>query len=54
MNYLNKSAPLDLRGAEMHAYLFSALINILENLKKGWDDHLQSLKTIFADFFTFL
>lgn len=54
MNSLNKSVLADLRGAEMHAYLFSILINILEILKKRWDDHLQSLKTIFVDIFKFL
>lgn len=53
MNALNKSIPSDLRGEGMHAYLFSALINILENLNKGWDDHL-SLKIIFADIYKFL
>lgn len=53
-NALNKSAPKDLWEAEMHAYLFSALISILENPKKGWDNHLQSLKNIFANIFNFL
>lgn len=54
MNALNKSMPSDHKVAKLHAYLFSALINIFENLKKGWDDHLQSLRTISVDIFNFL
>lgn len=54
MNGPNKSVLVDCRGAEMNANLFSALINILENLKKGWDDHLLSLKTIFPVIFKFM
>lgn len=54
LNALNKTVHSDLGGAKMHAYIFSALINILEKLKKGWDDHLQSLKIIFTNIFNFL
>lgn len=50
---LNKSVLIDHRGEEMYAYILSGLINILENFKKGWDDHLLSLKTIFEDIFKF-
>lgn len=37
--------PSGLQSAEMQAFLFSGLISVLECLKKGWDNHLSSLKT---------
>lgn len=43
----------DLRSAEMWSYLFSGLISMLECLKKGWDNHLKSLKNTFSDIFKF-
>lgn len=44
----------DLKEVEIHAIVFSAFITILDNLKSGWDTHLQYLKTIFADIFKYL
>lgn len=46
--------PIDLQLAEMHAFLFSGIISVLECLKKGWDSHLNSLKNIFANIFKFM
>lgn len=51
---LNKSVPTNSQGLEMHAYLFSGMISILESLKKEWDNHLLPLRIIFADIFKFL
>lgn len=51
---LNKRVLTDRREEEMHAYLFSGMISILESFKKGWDNHLLNLKTIFVDIFKFL
>lgn len=51
---LNKSVLIDRRGEEMHAYLFSGMINILESLNKAWDNHLLSLRKNFANIFKFL
>lgn len=44
----------DLPTVEMHTYLFSSHIFILENLKKSWDNNLSSLKTTFANVFKFV
>lgn len=44
----------DLKDVKIHATVFSAFIRVLDNLKSGWDTHLGSLKTIFADIFKYL
>lgn len=51
---LDKPFLIDRQRAKMHAYLFSRMINILKSLKKAWDNHFLSLRTIFADMFKFL
>lgn len=36
--------PNDVKTIETQAYLLSGFITVLENLQKGWDSHLDSLK----------
>lgn len=44
----------ELNDVDMYAYVFSAFIIILDNLKNGQDTHLGFLKTIFADIFKYV
>lgn len=43
--------PTELKDVEIHAYVFSAFITILDNLKIGWDTHLEFLNILFVDIF---
>lgn len=46
--------PAYLPLTEMQAFIFSDLISVLECLKKGWDNHLNTLKNIFANILMFM
>lgn len=49
-----KPVPFELKDVEIYAYVFSAFIIVLDNLKNGWDTHLGFWKTIFADIFKYV
>lgn len=44
----------ELNDVEIHAYVFSAFITFLDNLKNGWDTHLGFLKTTFSSIFKYV
>lgn len=44
VNALGKLVPSNLKGVEVHEYMFSALINVLDCFLRGWNGYLQSLK----------
>lgn len=41
----------ELKDVEIYAYVFSAFITILDNLKTRWDTHLGFFKKLFVDIF---
>lgn len=51
---LSKLVPSDLKGVEVHAYMFSALINVLDCFLRGWNGYVQSLKITYEDIFKFM
>lgn len=55
MKAMDQPVSSDLKEVEINnAIIFSAFIIVLANLKSGWDTHLGSFKTIFADIFKYL
>lgn len=53
-NALKKDDPDDLKTREVQSYLFNGFIIVFENLQKGWDSHLDSLKNLYAYIFKIL
>lgn len=54
MKAMTQPVSSDLKEVDIHATIFSAFIVVLDNFKSGWDTHLGSLKTIFANIFKYL
>lgn len=53
VNSLGKDVPIDLKGVEVHAYMFTTLINVLDCFLRGWNEYLKSLKVTYVDIFKF-
>lgn len=51
---LGKPMPSDLKGVEVHAYMFSALIYVLDCFLRRWNEYLKSLKVTYANSFKFM
>lgn len=51
---LENNDSTDLKTTENQAYLLRGFITVLENLQKGWDSHLDTLKNSYVDIFKFL
>lgn len=50
---LGKDVLIDLKGVEVHAYMFSALINIFDCFLRGRNEYLNSLKATCVYFSSF-
>lgn len=51
---LGKDFLVDLKGVEVHAYMLSTLINVLDSFLRGWNEYLKSFKVTYACIFKFL
>lgn len=53
-NALKADDPDDIKTTKAQSYVFSGFIAIFENLQKGWNSHLDSLKNLYTYIFKFL
>lgn len=54
LSALVKSVPSDLQSLEVHAFMYSSLISVLECFMRGWSQYLEFLKMTFSDIFKFI
>lgn len=48
---LGKPMPSDLKSPEIHEFMYSALISVLECFLVGWNEYLKSLKVTYSNIF---